>query len=513
MQRKSDILILGGGSAGCILAARLSEDPAVSVTLLEAGGRAVDPDIARPDMWPFLQGREFDWDFVTTPQDGTAGRDHHWARGKALGGSSNLHAMFHVRGHQDDYARWAALTEDARWSYEELLPHFKATENWSSGGDDLHGGAGPMPIMMPDDETHPLVRAYIDGWVELGMPRLQDHCGEELIGAAPNALMIRDGKRVTVADAWLTPEVLARPNLTIVEHSPVRRLIIDGSVVTAVEVQRGDTLELWQADRVIMSLGAIGSPLTLMRSGVGDPDVLAAAGVDCVIERKDVGRNLHDHLLGVGNIYSAKQAISPSKLQISESLSYQAEDPAQTTGRPDIVVGCVVAPSASEMLDAPDFGEGFTLLFGVTNPTSRGELYITGPELSDAPVINPNYLQTERDRHLFRVALKRARRVGQSKALAPWIANEVQPEPADLVDDDALDAFIAKAVITHHHPVATCRMGADDAAIVDAGLALRGLDNLWVVDSSVIPEITAGPVHAAVMVIAESFAWHWEQSQ
>ncbi|MCA0042488.1 GMC family oxidoreductase [Celeribacter litoreus] len=510
MPRETDVLILGGGSAGCILAARLSEDPSRNVTLIEAGSEATDPDIAKPDMWPFIQGREFDWDFETTPQPGTAGRSHRWARGKVLGGSSNLHAMFHVRGHKEDFARWAELTGDDRWSFDGLLPHFKATESWSSGEDELHGGSGPMPIMLPTDQTHPLVSAYIKGWEELGMPRLHDHCGEELIGTAPNALMIRDGKRVSVADAWLTEDVLARPNLTIVKNGLVHRLVLDGSRVAAAEVERSGEIERYSGDHVVLSLGAIGSPLTLMRSGIGDPEILKAAGVECVLERREIGKNLHDHLLGAGNIYRAKQHVGPSKLQISESLSYQAEDPAQTTGRPDIVVGCVCAPSASEMLTAPELGEGFTLLFGVTNPTSRGELYITGPNVSDPPVINPNYLETERDRDLFRVAVKRARMVGQSEAMSEWVAEEVQPTPADLESDAALDAFVANAVITHHHPVATCRMGADAEAIVDANLSMRGLDNLSIVDSSVIPEITAGPIHAVVMAIAESYAASYE---
>ncbi|ATG47673.1 pyridoxine 4-oxidase [Celeribacter ethanolicus] len=505
---RSDILILGGGSAGCILANRLSADPSVKVTLLEAGGWAKDPDIAKPDMWPFIQGREFDWDFETTPQAGTAGRVHRWARGRVLGGSSNLHAMFHVRGHRADFARWAELSGDARWSYDGLLPHFKATETWNIPEDALHSSDGPMPIMLPDEtQSHPLVKDYIKGWVALGMPRLRDHCGEELIGTAPNALMIRDGKRVTTADAWLTPDVLARPNLTIVEQAPVRRLILDGTRAVAAEVHHGTELLRYEADEIILSLGAIGSPTTLMRSGIGDPERLAEAGVDCLIARREIGKNLHDHLLAAGNIYRAARDIIPSKLQISESLSYQAENPTQTEGRPDIVVGCVVAPSASEMFDnAPEPGHGFTLLFGVTNPTSRGELTITGPELSDPVTIDPNYLATERDRHLFRVALDRARKIGQSAELAPWIAEEVQPTPGDLTDEAAMDAFIAMAAITHHHPVATCRMGADGAAIVDSNLKMRGLDNLWIVDASIIPEITAGPIHAAVMAIAESFA-------
>ncbi len=265
------------------------------------------------------------------------------------------------------------------------------------------------------------------------------------------------------------------------------------------------TEQVLAADRVILSLGAIGTPLLLMRSGIGDPAVLAAAGVPCRMERTELGRNLHDHMLGAGVVCRSKRPVAPSKLQVSESLSYQAEDPARTTGRPEIVVGCVVAPSVAEGFEAPPPGTGFTLLFGVTNPTSRGRLAITGPALSDAPMIDPAYLSTEHDRHLFRIALKRARAIAASPALADWVAEEVLPGPA-LCSDTELDAFIARVAITHHHPVATCAMGRDEAAITDADLAMRGLDNLWIVDASVIPSITAGPIHAAVMAIAESFA-------
>jgi len=505
----TDILILGAGSAGCILAARLSDNPACSVTLVEAGGKATDPDIARPAMWPFIQGRDYDWDYVTVSQPGTADRVHHWARGRAIGGSSNLHAMFHVRGHASDYNDWVAASGSDRWSYDALLPHFKATENWSSGADELHGGDGPMPILLPDEESHPLIKDFMRGWVDMGIPRLHDHCGTELIGTAPNALMIRHGKRVTVADAWLTPEVLARPNLTLITHAQVHRLRFDGANVTGAEVTHEGEDSVLTADRVLLSLGSIGTPLLLMRSGIGDPEDLRAAGVTCQMERSELGKNLHDHMLGAGNVYRSRKTVAPSKLQISESLSYQAEDPTRVTGRPDIVVGCVVAPSAAEGFTAPPLGEGFTLLFGVTNPSSRGRLAITGPELSDHPMIDPAYLSTERDRHLFRTALKRAREIGRSAALADWVSEEVLPGPS-VQDDDALDAFIARAAITHHHPVATCAMGKGDEAVVDAKLAMRGFDNLWIVDASVIPSITAGPIHAPIMAIAERFAAEWK---
>ncbi|QPM91169.1 GMC family oxidoreductase [Pseudooceanicola algae] len=501
----TDILILGAGSAGCILAARLSQDPTCEVTLVEAGGWPNDPDIARPAMWPFIQGRDFDWGFVTEPQPGTAGRRHHWARGRALGGSSNLHAMAHVRGHPEDFDTWARLTGSQRWSYDSLLPYFRMSESCSTGADDLHGGDGPMPVLLPQGESHPIVGDYIRSWTALGLPRLADHNGREMIGATPNALMIRDGRRVTVADAYLTSEVLARPNLTVLDDTLVHRLTVQGARVTGAEVTRHGQPGTVTGGCVLLAMGAIASPLLLMRSGYGDPAVLSAAGIACRDARSEIGRNLHDHLLGAGNLYRSARPLAPSRLQLSESMTYQSADPSRTTGKPDIVVGCVVGPSAAEGFDAPPPGEAFTLLFGVTHPTSRGALHVTGPRIDDKPVIDPRYLQTDHDRRMFRIALDRARAVARSAPLSEWVQEEVLPGPV-VADDAALDDFIARSAITHHHPVGTCRMGADEASVTDADLRMRGLDNLWIVDSSVIPAITAGPVHAAVMALAESFA-------
>lgn len=500
----SDILILGAGSAGCILANRLSADPARQVTLVEAGDFPTDPDVFDPAMWPQIQRRSYDWDYRTLPQPGTANRVHHWARGRMVGGSSGLHAMFHVRGHVSDYDRWVAMTGDPGWSYDALLPHFKATERYAEASD-LHGTEGEMPILIPDTETHPLVRDYIAGWQELGLPRLADHNGREVIGTAPNSLMIRDGRRVTTAEAFLRP-VLHRPNLRLLASAEVHRLRIARHRVTGVEIRTPDGARVLSAGQVILSLGSVADPLLLMRSGVGDGQVLRAAGVGCVLESPELGRNLHDHMLGAGVVYRAREPLAPSRLQHSESLAYQSSRGLDVhAGAPDIVVGCVVAPSVSECFPMPAAGETYTLLFGVTHPTSRGELTITGPDLRDAPRIDPRYLSTEHDRSAFRAALGRARMVGETAALARWNGGEVLPGP-DLRRADDLDAFIARAAITHHHPVATCAMGASERAVTRPDLTLRGLDNLAVVDASVIPAIPCGPIHAAVMAIAQKYA-------
>ena len=505
----ADVVIVGGGSAGSILASRLSEDPECKVTLLEAGTWVTDPDSTRPELWPYIQGRDYDWAYATTPQPGLAMRSIAWARGKGFGGSSNLHAMAHMRGAATDFARWASETGDDRWSWEGLLPSFRRLESFSGGADAVHGGDGPMPVMLPDQELSPLVVDYLAAWEALGAKRIPDHNGGQMIGVSANSLTIAEGKRVTVADAYLVP-AKGRLNLTLLDRVIVRRLHIESDRVSSIEITRNGRDEVIHADTVILSAGSIGDPLLLMRSGVGDPSVLRTAGVSTVLDRKDVGRNLHDHLLGAGNLYRSSRPVPPTRLQLSEAMTYlSADGPAVTSGSPDIVVGCVVGPSISESfmpcLNGIEEGGAYTLLFGVTNPTSRGALSITGGDISDAPRINPAYLHSENDRKLFRRALEMARMLGHSDGMARWRDEELLPGPT-VIEPDAIDAFIERAAITHHHPVGTCRMGADEDAVVSSDLQVRGIDNLYVVDASVIPSITSGPVHAAVMAIAESFA-------
>lgn len=504
-ERNADLVIVGGGSAGALLAARLSEDPSRSVLLIEAGEEENDPDIHNPAAWPALQGRSYDWDYRTEPQAGTAGRVHRWARGRLVGGSSCLHAMGYMRGHPADFQSWADATGDSRWSWDALLPAFLAIEDHPLGGRGLYGKDGPMPVYLPSEEVSPVARAFIEAGASLGLPRLEGHNSGQMIGVTPNSLNIRDGRRVTVADAWLTPAVRSRANLTILTGSRVRRLTMANNRVRGLEiVQRQGKPEAILADQVVLCAGALESPALLMRSGIGPRATLSAANVDCLIDAPEIGRNLQDHLLGAGNLYAARSPVAPSRLQHSESMAYMRAGDFVADGQPEIVVGCGVAPIVSECFHAPAAGTAYSLLFGITHPTSRGSLRISGPELGDRLIIDPAYLQTGRDRDLFRRALAAAREIGHHEALAEWRERELLPGTLDT--RAGIDDFIAQAVITHHHPCGTCRMGKDMDAVVDADLRLRALDNLFVVDASVMPSLTAGPIHAAVLAIAETFA-------
>ncbi|MBX3581078.1 MAG: GMC family oxidoreductase [Rhizobiaceae bacterium] len=500
----ADVVIVGGGSAGSLLAARLSENTARSVLLIEAGEEASDPDIWNPPAWPSLQGRSYDWDYRTEPQPGTAGRVHHWARGRLIGGSSCLHAMGYMRGHPLDFQAWVEATGDRRWSWDELLPVFQAIEDHPLGGDGIHGKNGPLPIHLPSEEVSPVARAFIEAGASLGLPRLAGHNSGEMIGVTPNSLNIREGRRVTVADAWLTPEVRGRANLEIRTGSRALQLALDGNRVRGLEVlsPRGP-VEI-TADRVVLCAGSLETPALLMRSGIGPQEVLDAAGVSCRIDMPGIGRNLQDHLLGAGNVYKARRPVAASRLQHSESMAYMRAADFTAGGQPEIVVGCGVAPIVSERFEAPGAGTAYSLLFGVTHPTSRGSIRISGPEIGDRLMVDPAYLQTGHDRALFRQALDAARTIGHSRELEDWRDHELLP--GNVNNEAEMDDFVAKAVITHHHPCGTCRMGKDADAVVDPDLRLKSLDNLFVVDASVMPSLTAGPIHAAVLAIAETFA-------
>lgn len=499
-----DIAVVGAGSAGSVVAARLSENASCRVALIEAGDMPRDPDILNPLMWPLLQGRAYDWNYHTVAQPGTAGRQHRWPRGRIVGGSSCLHAMAHVRGHPDDFNAWADAG-GPQWSYAGLLPAFRRSENFSGGASDFHGSGGPLDVILPDAAISPVVQDYMEAAEAIGIPRLGDHNGRQLAGTAANSLTLRAGQRLSLAEAYLTP-ALSRSNLTLLTECITERIVFDRTRAIGLCLVRSGRREFVAADVIVVCAGSIGSPVLLMRSGIGDESMLADCGIACVDHRSAVGQNLHDHLLAFGNIYRSSKHVPPSKLQHSESLTYfHSGNLRRIDGSPDAVVACAVVPIFSDaFVPSADLGEAFTLLCGFTHPTSRGTLTLTSPDPLAAPLIDPAYLVTEADRHALRASLKIAREIGRTAPLTDWIAEEILPG-VGCSSDASLDEFLAHAVSTHHHPVGTCRMGSDERSVVDGSLRLRNSENVFVVDASVIPTIPSGPVNASIVAIAEKW--------
>lgn len=493
-----DFLIIGSGTAGAVLAARLSEDPALKIGLVEAGGAAEDPRIADPRAWPLLQGSAVDWGHRTEPQRHAANRVFDWPRGKVIGGSTAINAMAHVRGHPDDFAAWVAQGCDG-WGFADLMPYFLRSETYTAGASAFHGDSGPLHLIRPS-EPHPITTAYMAAGAETGFAPTADHNGPQMTGPCTNTLTIKDGRRQTIADAYLTPAVLARPNLSLLRETEVQSLVLKRGRCTGILAKAKNGAVTLHAGHVVVAGGAIASPCLLMRSGVGPADELKALGIPVAADLPGVGGNLHDHLLSGGNIYRSKRPVPPSKYQNSESLMYLPRD--GKAGAPELVLACVVAPVATEQFAAPPFGEAYTLMFGFTQPKSRGAIRLASADPKVPPRIDPNYLAEDYDRDCYLDALEMARAVGGAAALADWRGEEVLPGPGLTTLADKR-AFLEKAAFTHHHPVGTCRMGTGEDTVVDSGMRVRGMEGLSVCDASVIPTITTGPINAAIVAMAE----------
>ena len=504
-----DYVIVGAGSAGCVLANRLSADPAIRVLLLEAGGSDLHPYVRAPAGFiKTFQNPRFNWCYTTEPVAGADSRPIYFPRGKLLGGSSAINGSLYVRGQPRDFDTWAQLGNRG-WSYDEVLPYFRRSEDRSSGADAFHGVGGPQHV-SDINERHPICEAFIAGAESLGVPRNPDYNGAEQEGVAYYQRTIRNGRRHSAATGYLAP-IRRRPNLHVVPGAHVLRLDVVERRAVGVTYRCGGQTHRAVADgEVVLSAGTINSPHLLQLSGIGPAEWLAEVGIAPVHDLPGVGKGLQDH-------FATRVA---HRVVLGRTLNERARGPRLwwevarwlATGQGVLSlspahVGAFIRSHPG--LDAPDLQIVFTPASyseGVTGwqmrPHSRGWVRTRSADPALAPAIQPNYLADEADRRAAIDGLRWARRLLDSAALAPYRGTETTPGP-DAQTDDALLAYARARGSTVYHDIGTCRMGLDRAAVVGPDLRVHGLDGLRVVDASVMPAMVSANTNAATLMIAE----------
>ena len=525
--RDCDYLIVGAGSAGCVLAARLSEDPSVNVALLEAGGSDRSIIVQMPSALSMpMNTRRFNWGFQTEAEPGLDGRVMDCPRGLGLGGSSLINGMVYVRGHAEDINQWES-SGAAGWNYAACLPYYQRAETWYRGADQYRGGSGPVGVCAGNDmKLNPLYRACIDAGVEAGYHSTEDDNGYQQEGFGQMHMTVDGGRRASTSHAYLKP-VRHRKNLRVISGTLVIKVLLEGDRAVGVAYQKdGNDFEIFARAEVILSAGSIGSPALLQRSGIGSPGILEAAGIPVAHPLQGVGHNLQDHL----EVYFQYRCLEPISLNSRLGLVSKGIIGLQWLllksglGATNHFESCAFIRSASGV-KSPDIqyhflpgamrydgraafdGHGFQVHVGPNKPVSRGSVTVASDDPRQHPRVLFNYLTAQKDIADWRACIRLTREILGQSAMDRFRGEEIAPGK-EVQTDAQVDAWVRQSVESAYHPSGTCKMGAEDdpAAVLDEHCCVRGINQLRVVDSSIFPTITNGNLNAPTIMVAERAA-------